>query len=1394
MFALFCIFIQSQFNLLTINGKPASEFAGKGRPVFLRMLITGCPFALSSVAQWEQASKLFPQVDFVTYDCWKDEGQGVCKQFLEGSSSPYHVLIQPDKLVAYPDGFGNPPDISESPQRFINTIVTDTGLYPLAPPILSLFPKITDSFYNSSKNPIFLIYDSTRIDHSQFASAWSKVANEELYPEDDSISFGLLDSSKYPEECMRWTQSEKLESPVAVIYSRETGNFVKLTSYFSIVSDVRRNIINLNLISTIKKLPDPVIEKVDQLPVPTPLPNDYKIVTNEALEKRSLSTVKTNYLNTFNFKGQAYTGQPADDKTCNQVTPSPEDHAAALKVLNYLRNLAGLSDNIVEDPDWNTDCQDTALIIHKIGTVPSNHVIIPELIPKTCTQGNEFIQTAVKTAALSNLASNDDSCYQSMYRFILDEGANNRFVAGHRRSLFHPKLEKVGMGFYPVVNEPYGTSPNTYMQKPAVTVLRALNGDQTQDTEELPANLNFVSWPSAGPFPIDQLPSTWTISFKGFRAANLKSIDDLDIYITRDDGTPIPFTAKLSLDLTTKDTLSLYLDQTSLELCQEMRTITVQIVNNNQKYSLKYSFTLFGKGEQTDICLYATDDSKCPSEIPKNLHFSQDDFASNENVNSIINGKSNVLVYVAENADIGDEIMKLSAPRIFFKNSKVFGTFEIGVSSIVSFEDPSSTDFIIDWNPLKQVIGYLSTSGSPSSVIVTQIVQNEAIDYQSLPFYDGKGTDLLLNETIIHFREKDVFNSFNYINGEFYACTYALKSIAEYSVGYDKYYDAPNSILVPTNKDMENQHTYRKRVKIYTSEEDLNTSLFMIGEKKDYIIIAPKVGQEYYFYCSPEAENRINSLTIEPDPYNPKYSTIKRFDLARVDDIRKKCNIQNVVINGVPYNGFSDTNQNAFSNIQGDSTAVTYYSDGVKRNFIMRPKPTTNSNFPGQHVLDIQFDKSEYGNPSSSGYNPIIYTPGDYSEYTIIQPEIERNDYIYNTYEFRPAPGAESKPVTLNFYREIGGVWEFAPKFYNDFKGIWFTGYSNITIHFNSEPLNHVDGKFVPYNALDKYHYDSCQSVTFIGTKEIPVPDPENTPPPQELNAPIEIKQDQPSFSFSNGNPYQIIKPDSVIISATTVFEAKNVETPIVNVQPQTYSTIKEMKITKSIEVDSGSITLNKCNLADGINISMKKDLSWPQISLVDTTINPEAIDIDVGLTSAKLLDDAITDTEPHVVVDGIENGKCEDLNSHINLQNNGNYKHYCFNDNQIIVSQLSASNFATPEPPTPIPPSTGSSEPEKPVLTESDEEEIPIHSEEPQPPKPTNEVGNNPDDDGKNNNKGLSTGAIVGIVVGCVCGVALVVGLVVYFVLRKSKERTKVEDSGSGTKASYESNKTFPI
>ena len=76
MLAIFFALVNAQFNLLTINGEPASSFAGKGRPVFLRMVITGCPFAPPSVAQWEQASLLFPQVDFFTYYCCKYNGQG----------------------------------------------------------------------------------------------------------------------------------------------------------------------------------------------------------------------------------------------------------------------------------------------------------------------------------------------------------------------------------------------------------------------------------------------------------------------------------------------------------------------------------------------------------------------------------------------------------------------------------------------------------------------------------------------------------------------------------------------------------------------------------------------------------------------------------------------------------------------------------------------------------------------------------------------------------------------------------------------------------------------------------------------------------------------------------------------------------------------------------------------------------------------------------------------------------------------------------------------------------------------------------------------------------------------------------------------------------------------
>ena len=451
MLVLFCILIKSQFNLLTINGQPASEFAGKGRPVFLRMVITGCPFAPPSVAQWEQAAKLFPQVDFVTYDCWKDNNAGVCDQFLEGNSSPYHVLIQPDKLIAYPSGFGNPPDISTSPQRFIDTITQNAGLYPIAPPILTLIPQTTTSFFNSSHFPIFLIYDSTRKDHSTFVSMWTKAANEELYPEDDSHSFGILDSSKYPNECLRIAQTDTLETPLCVVYSSSTHNYVKIRSYFSVIADVRKSISNLKLQSEVKPIPSPVPIEIPEKPTPSPIPDDFTIITNDQLEKRPLSVIKNNYIESMSYDGNSYSGSPADSQTCTQVTPSESDHSAALKALNFLRSLTGLTGDVVEDKSWSTDCQDTALIIHKIGTIPADHVVNPAKIPDTCNKESEFLKTVIDTAAKSNLAGNDHSCFESVGKFIKDEGENNRFVVGHRRQLFRQSLNKVGLGFYPLV-------------------------------------------------------------------------------------------------------------------------------------------------------------------------------------------------------------------------------------------------------------------------------------------------------------------------------------------------------------------------------------------------------------------------------------------------------------------------------------------------------------------------------------------------------------------------------------------------------------------------------------------------------------------------------------------------------------------------------------------------------------------------------------------------------------------------------------------------------------------------------------------------------------------------------------------------------------------------------
>ena len=63
-------------------------------------------------------------------------------------------------------------------------------------------------------------------------------------------------------------------------------------------------------------------------------------------------------------------------------------------------------------------------------------------------------------------------------------------------------MNKVGFGYYPYKEEKH-TQPTTfYRMLPAVTVLKVIDKSVPGYTEQsIPSDLNFISWPPAGPFP-----------------------------------------------------------------------------------------------------------------------------------------------------------------------------------------------------------------------------------------------------------------------------------------------------------------------------------------------------------------------------------------------------------------------------------------------------------------------------------------------------------------------------------------------------------------------------------------------------------------------------------------------------------------------------------------------------------------------------------------------------------------------------------------------------------------------------------------------------------------------------------------------------------------------------
>lgn len=377
-----------------------------------------------------QAASLYPQVNFVTVDSWKNEK--ITKLF-SNTVTPVHALFKANMATFSEDAvIGNTADIQKSPQRFLKVISQITNLYPIAPPLVSLSPMIIDLFYTSVDDPIILLYDSRCSDQVSFLNEWARVANEVIFSNGESPRIGMLDCSIYPDECQRWSHPYNSKTPRALIYSSKTGNFDVLDTINNINSGKIDGLYANALSRPSRPTPSPI--PIPEQSFNAPSTDGYELLENIALrDSKNIDNLKQEYKNVFVSPASACeTSSECEAKTlnvpgeCPQINNSPEDHSQALKVINFFRKLAGLSDSIIKEETWSDECYKTAINMHKIGRVPPDHIIKENYATSQyCGELNN-----VQVSKDSLLSENAKSVFESSYKLFLDEGEHNNGFVG----------------------------------------------------------------------------------------------------------------------------------------------------------------------------------------------------------------------------------------------------------------------------------------------------------------------------------------------------------------------------------------------------------------------------------------------------------------------------------------------------------------------------------------------------------------------------------------------------------------------------------------------------------------------------------------------------------------------------------------------------------------------------------------------------------------------------------------------------------------------------------------------------------------------------------------------------------------------------------------------------
>jgi len=194
-----------------------------------------------------------------------------------------------------------------------------------------------------------------------------------------------------------------------------------------------------------------------------------------------IQSINAGYWNHYNAARNVPTGWNGNEETCNVGTITQQSRNATLNALNYARNLAGLN-NAYLDSRLNYNASQAALMMGANKTVShspgSNWKCYTAAGYDGASHGN-----LIHTYGTINSGNQLDL-------YLSEPGGNNEAV-GHRRWILNPNMGPIGLGSTTHGNSMYVTGPQNYSN----------------------ANPSFVSWPTAGYFPIKILQSVGRWSF-----------------------------------------------------------------------------------------------------------------------------------------------------------------------------------------------------------------------------------------------------------------------------------------------------------------------------------------------------------------------------------------------------------------------------------------------------------------------------------------------------------------------------------------------------------------------------------------------------------------------------------------------------------------------------------------------------------------------------------------------------------------------------------------------------------------------------------------------------------------------------------------------------------------